>query len=102
MLALWSFGSEAASILGAEQFAGFYLSAGLASALASQLGRRRATGGGYSLGASGAVYGCFALTAMTRPDAEVSLTSHYLIKSLEPDMIRERRDFSWYRVSLQS
>ena len=119
MVALWSFGQEAARILGIEQFLGFYVSAGktpnihgptrlsrvpvdsfcdfagpprsphsresclladsedrsyagLMSAMASHLGRARSTVGGFSMGASGAVYACFALTAMHKPDTEVT------------------------------
>jgi hypothetical protein len=53
MIAFWSFGREAASILGPDQFLGFYISAGLASALLSHLGRIRSLAGGLSLGASG-------------------------------------------------
>ena len=53
MIAFWSFGREAAGILGPDQFLGFYLSAGLASALMSHLGRFRSLAGGLSLGASG-------------------------------------------------
>lgn len=71
MLAFWSFGTEAARALGAEQFGAFYLSAGLASGLLSHLGRIRSRSGGFSLGASGAVYACFAVSAITRPDTEV-------------------------------
>lgn len=41
------------------------------SALGSHVGRARSTTGGFSIGASGAVYACFALTAMQRPDTEV-------------------------------
>jgi len=73
MIAFWSFGREAAAILGPDQFLGFYLSAGLASALLSHLGRFRSLAGGLSLGASGAVYACFALTAITKPDTQVAL-----------------------------
>lgn len=71
MLALWSFGVTTATELGVNQFLGFYLSAGLASALLSDLGRFRSLKGGRSLGASGAVYACFALVALTMPETEV-------------------------------
>ena len=71
-IALWSFGNDAASALGVNQFLAFYVTAGLSSALLSDLGRVRSLTGGISLGASGAVYACFALTAMLKPDAQVS------------------------------
>lgn len=61
----------AARDLGVAQFLGFYVSAGLCSALLSDLGRLWSLRGGASLGASGAVYACFALMAMTKPDQEV-------------------------------
>ncbi len=52
---------------GAYQFAAFYLSAGLASSMTAYLARLRRGSGGRSLGASGAVYACFAATALMHP-----------------------------------
>jgi membrane associated rhomboid family serine protease len=53
--------------LGANQFGSFYLTAGLGSSLTSYVGRLRQSTGGRSLGASGAVYACFAATAVLHP-----------------------------------
>lgn len=72
MIALWSFGVTAARELGVNQFLAFYLTSGLSAALLSDLGRFRSLRGGRSLGASGAVYACFALAALTKPDIEAS------------------------------
>lgn len=69
MLALSSFGFVVAEDFGANQFAAFYLSAGMASSLVAYLARLRRATGGRSLGASGAVYACFAATALMHPDA---------------------------------
>ncbi|KAK9908859.1 hypothetical protein WJX75_003880 [Coccomyxa subellipsoidea] len=69
MFALSSFGSVVAEDFGANQFAAFYLSAGVASSLTAYLARLRRGSGGRSLGASGAVYACFAATALMHPDA---------------------------------
>ena len=57
---------------GANQFAAFYLSAGMASSLVAYLARLRRATGGRSLGASGAVYACFAATALMHPGPYVS------------------------------
>ncbi|EIE25590.1 rhomboid-domain-containing protein [Coccomyxa subellipsoidea C-169] len=70
MLALSSFGSVVAEDFGAYHFAAFYLSAGLASSMTAYLARLRRGSGGRSLGASGAVYACFAATALMHPDAQ--------------------------------
>ena len=62
--------SEAASdmqILGAEQFVAVFLTAGMVSSLTSYVGRLRSLRGGHSLGASGAVYACFAAIALLYP-----------------------------------
>ena len=75
MLAFLSFGKEAARLFGFGQFLAFYVSAGLASGLASHLSRIWSLRGGASIGASGAVYACFAATALTQPDTEVLLLS---------------------------
>ncbi|KAK9825451.1 hypothetical protein WJX81_001933 [Elliptochloris bilobata] len=74
MLAFWGFGNAMAQELGAEQFLAFYVSAGMASSAASLLGRlRQGSRGGWSLGASGAVYACFAASAMLYPDRKAVL-----------------------------
>lgn len=54
-------------VLGPEQFMAFFISAGMASSLTSYIGRLRSFKGGYSLGASGAVYACFAAVAILYP-----------------------------------
>lgn len=54
-------------ILGAEQFVAVFLTAGMVSSLTSYAGRLRSLKGGHSLGASGAVYACFAAIALLYP-----------------------------------
>ena len=60
---------------GAYQFAAFYLSAGMASSMTSYLARLRRGSGGRSLGASGAVYACFAATALVHPGPHCQTTA---------------------------
>ena len=55
--------------MGAYQFTAFYLTAGIASSLVTYLGRLGRPTGGRSLGASGAVIACFAVTALRHPGA---------------------------------
>ncbi|KAJ2796314.1 hypothetical protein H4R21_004766 [Coemansia helicoidea] len=74
MFALVSFGTSVADAMGAEHFLAFYLSAGVASSLASHLlAPLRPALILPSLGASGAVYSVIAATAMLFPDAQVAL-----------------------------
>ena len=60
-------------IMGASQFLAFYFSAGLCASMAAFLGRLGSSGGVKSLGASGALLGCFAALAVNLPDLQVSL-----------------------------
>ncbi|CAK0743348.1 hypothetical protein CVIRNUC_001463 [Coccomyxa viridis] len=69
MIAFSSFGGHLAQILGAEQFVAVFLTAGMVSSLTSYAGRLRSLKGGHSLGASGAVYACFAAIALLYPAA---------------------------------
>ena len=54
-------------VFGGEQFLAFFLTAGMVSSLTSYAGRLRSLKGGHSLGASGAVYACFASMAILYP-----------------------------------
>ncbi|KAJ2084225.1 hypothetical protein H4R24_000167 [Coemansia sp. RSA 988] len=74
MIALVSFGGSVAQTMGAEQFSAFYLSAGVASSLASQLFSpiQRAIILP-SLGASGAVYGVVGATMMMFPHTKIAI-----------------------------
>ena len=54
-------------VFGGEQFLAFFLTAGMVSSLTSYAGRLRSLKGGHSLGASGAVYACFAGMAILYP-----------------------------------
>ena len=65
---IWREGwSGAAQVFGGEQFLFFFLTAGMVSSLTSYAGRLRSLKGGHSLGASGAVYACFAGMAILYP-----------------------------------
>eukprot|EP00041_Stephanoeca_diplocostata_P014013 m.251719 g.251719 ORF g.251719 m.251719 type:complete len:284 (-) comp19543_c0_seq6:486-1337(-) len=71
MLALWSFGTPVAHMMGTEQFLGFALGAGMSSAFASQL-HSVVTGCSIAgLGASGVLMGVIGVFAMTHPNATV-------------------------------
>ncbi|KAJ2612380.1 hypothetical protein H4S08_002730 [Coemansia sp. RSA 1365] len=74
MVALVSFGVPVVETMGLEQFSAFYLSAGVASSLASQLLSpiQRAIILP-SLGASGAVYGVVGATMMMFPHTKIAL-----------------------------
>ena len=58
-------------VFGGEQFLAFFLTAGMLSSLTSYAGRLRSLKGGHSLGASGAVYACFAGMAILYPGMHV-------------------------------
>ena len=65
---IWREGwSGAPQVFGGEQFLFFFLTAGMVSSLTSYAGRLRSLKGGHSLGASGAVYACFAGMAILFP-----------------------------------
>ncbi|KAJ2309112.1 hypothetical protein H4R23_003235 [Coemansia sp. Cherry 401B] len=73
-IALVSFGSSVADVMGAEHFTAFYLSAGVWSSLASHLlAPLRPALILPSLGASGAVYGVVGATMMMFPRAQIAL-----------------------------
>ena len=60
-------------VFGGEQFLFFFLTAGMVSSLTSYAGRLRSLKGGHSLGASGAVYACFAGMAILYPGMHAPL-----------------------------
>ncbi|KAJ2787824.1 hypothetical protein GGI15_000393 [Coemansia interrupta] len=73
-IALVSFGTTVADVMGAEQFTAFYLSAGVVSSLASHLlAPLRPALLLPSLGASGAVYSVIGATMMMFPRAKIAL-----------------------------
>ncbi|KAJ2344906.1 hypothetical protein GGF43_005344, partial [Coemansia sp. RSA 2618] len=73
-LALVSFGPHVADAMGAEHFAAFYLSAGVASSLASHLlAPLRAARILPSLGASGAVYGVVGAAMLMFPHTRIAI-----------------------------
>lgn len=76
MVALWSFGGLVHDALGREQFLAFYLTTGMSASLVSHLLTLRFRPRADvlpSLGASGAIYGCLAATAVHHPKASVML-----------------------------
>ncbi|KAJ2786219.1 hypothetical protein H4R18_000066 [Coemansia javaensis] len=74
MMALASFGRPVAEALGPEHFTAFYLSAAMASGLASHLlSPLRAATILPTLGASGAVYAVVGMTMMLFPESKIAL-----------------------------
>lgn len=76
MVGLWSFGKVVHDALGREQFVAMYLSAGIGANVVSHvcsLALRNARPLLPSLGASGAIYGLLASTAVMYPDSSISL-----------------------------
>jgi rhomboid-like protein len=76
MLALYSFGDLVYRIFGREQFLAFYLSSGMIASCISHvvsLSFKRYQTIMPSLGASGAIFACFAACAIQYPDASVYL-----------------------------
>ncbi|ORY97666.1 hypothetical protein BCR43DRAFT_438525 [Syncephalastrum racemosum] len=74
MVGLWSFGSIMHEVLGREQFLAFYLTTGIGANVASHvlsLASRRWRPLLPSLGASGALYGLLASTAVLYPQSSV-------------------------------
>ena len=65
--------ANAVQVFGGEQFLAFFLTAGMVSSLTSYAGRLRSLKGGHSLGASGAVYACFAGMAILYPGMHTHL-----------------------------
>ncbi|RUS34108.1 hypothetical protein BC938DRAFT_482359 [Jimgerdemannia flammicorona] len=76
MVALWSFGGLVHEALGREQFLAFYLTTGMGASLVSHMLTLKFKVRGDvlpSLGASGAIYGCLAATAVEYPKTSVMI-----------------------------
>ena len=76
MVGLWSFGRVVHDTLGREQFVAMYLSAGIGANVVSHacsLALRNSRPLLPSLGASGAIYGLVASTAVLYPNSSISL-----------------------------
>lgn len=75
MLALWSFGRILEKVWGVQRFVVFYLVCGLGAALISQLVDQFVLGPvyGYTVGASGAIYGLLVAFAMMFPNFKIML-----------------------------
>ena len=75
MLALWSFGRILEQIWGAQRFLVFYLICGFGAAVISQLVDQFILGPnyGYTVGASGAIYGLLVAFAMMFPNFKIML-----------------------------
>lgn len=76
MVGLWSFGRVVHDTLGREQFLAMYLSAGIGANVVSHvasLALRQSRPLLPSLGASGAIYGLVASTAVLHPNSSISL-----------------------------
>ena len=73
MLALHSFVGPTVNLLGAEQFLGVYLSAGVVSSLASMTYKVATSSAGLSLGASGAICCVLGMVASFEPDAQCDI-----------------------------
>ena len=75
MFALWSFGRILESIWGVQRFIMFYLVCGLGAAVISQLVDQFIFGPfyGYTVGASGAIYGLLVAFAMMFPNFKIML-----------------------------
>jgi membrane associated rhomboid family serine protease len=75
MLALWSFGRILEKVWGAQRFVLFYLFCGVGAAIVSQLIDHYFLGPvfGYTVGASGAIYGLLVAFAMMFPNFKIML-----------------------------
>lgn len=71
MLILWMFGIELENIWGSKKFLLYYLMCGLAAGVANEVIAPLLTETGYTLGASGAIYGILAAFAFLFPNRPV-------------------------------